>query len=159
MNRKLLSFPILQLSTLEKDILKGIKDEKLFGFIIADVSTLSHILEKILYLNFPPIIVRGEITQEMLSPYMAERTRERKTKLPQTTLLQRYHAEQILIYSPMAKFFIGLGLEIKNITSFIQYQPVCPLKPFVEKITTGRINSINSNKKDLETAYKLIGNS
>ena len=159
-NRETPKFPqILKTFGTEKNILIGLQKETLFGFIIADVSTPPHILEKINYLNFPPIIVRGEITPDMLSPYMAKRCKDKKTKFPQNTLLQRYHAEQILIYAPMAKFYLDLGLEIKNISSFIQYQPVCPLKPFVQKITDGRINSVKNHQKSLEFAFKVIGNS
>lgn len=72
----------------EKKILQGIKDDELFGYIVADVTTPPDVLKEILPLNFPPVIHRAEIDESILSPYMKERCELRGTKLPQTTLVQ-----------------------------------------------------------------------
>lgn len=140
-------------------ILKGISKGELFGFIVADVKTPSKVLQAILPLNFPPIIQRGCIDETMVSDYMLERCRARGKKLPQETLIQTYNATQILIYTPTVEFYLKLGLEISNISKFIQYLPVQPLKGFVEKITNGRIQAVKSGNDSLGTAYKIIGNS
>ena len=143
----------------EKKILKGIEEDNLFGFLVADVSTPPEVLEKILPLNFPPIIHRGSIDDTMTSEYMQARCEAKNKKLPQETLIQTYNAKQIMMYSPTVQFYLQLGLEISNVTKFIQFLPTRPLKSFVEKITNGRINAVKSGNDSLGTAYKIIGNS
>ena len=135
-----------------------IKNKQLFGFIVADVRTPDNILEEILPLNFPPIIQRGIIDDSMISPYMKNRCEARETKLPQETLIQTYNAKQLMIYSPTVLFYMELGLEISNVTKFIQFIPIKPLKGFVDKITQGRISAVESGNESLGTSYKIIGN-
>ena len=143
----------------ESKILDGIKNDQLFGFIVADVTTPPDVLEKILPLNFPPIIHRAEIDETMVSDYMKTRCEARERKLPQETLVQTYHAKQLLIYTPTVQFYLQLGLQVTNVTKFIQYLPTKPLNAFVEKITKGRIDAVKSGNDSLGTAYKIIGNS
>ena len=142
----------------EKKLLEGIKNDELFGFIIADVTTPPDVLKAILPLNFPPIIHKQEIDKEMLSDYMRNRCEARGTKFPQKTLVQTYHATQLMIYTPTVQFYMNLGLEITNVTKFIQFLPSNPLDKFVDKITSGRINAVKSGNESLGTAYKIIGN-
>ena len=143
----------------EKTLLAGIRSETLFGFAICDVTCPDQIFNQIKSINFPPVIQRGIIDEDLLSPYMAERCRSRDYKLPQKTLIQTYNGKQLLLYTPVIKFYMDLGLEISNVTKFIQFKAARPLEPFVEKITEGRIAACESGNGPLELAYKIIGNS
>ena len=143
----------------EKKILQGIKDDALFGYIVADVTTPPDVLKEILPLNFPPVINRREIDESMISDYIMSRCEARNTKLPQKTLVQTYHGKQLVIYTPTVQFYMEIGLEITNVTKFVQYLPTKPLNAFVDKITTGRIDAVKSGNESLGTAYKIIGNS
>ena len=89
---------------------------------------------------------------------MKNRCEARETKLPQETLIQTYNAKQLMIYSPTVLFYMELGLEISNVTKFIQFIPTKPLKGFVDKITQGRISAVESGNESLGTSYKIIGN-
>ena len=142
----------------EETIVNGIRNGQLFGFVVCDVSTPDALLEDILPINFPPIITRGEINETHLSDYMKTRVEDRGYKLPQTTLIQQYNAKQVLLYTPMVEFYLNLGMRITNVTRFLQYQPAVVLKPFAEKITTGRIAANKAGNESLELAYKIIGN-
>ena len=64
-----------------------------------------------------------------------------------------------MIYTPTAQFYMNLGLEISNVSKFIQFLPTKPLEDFVQKITKGRIDAEKSGNKSLGLAYKIIGNS
>jgi len=155
----ILKFPhIMKYSGTEMDILNGIQSGLLFGFIIADIETPAHVLEEILPLNFPPVIIRGDITEDHLSQYMSTRVKDRSYKLPQTTLIQVYNAKQVLLFTPLVQFYMDLGLEISNVTRFIQYQPQVVLDKFVNLITNGRIQAKKDGNESLELAYKVIGN-
>lgn len=141
------------------DLLKGIQDGQLFGFIVCDVRTPNEIIEKIKWINFPPVIRRESIDETLLTPYMLSRVKEKGYKLPQVSPIQAFHGSQLLLYAPLAKFYLDLGIKLENITSFIQYKEACVLKKFVEKITEGRIGAKRKRNDELELAYKIIGNS
>ena len=143
----------------QKTLLDGIRSEKIFGFAVCDVTCPNEVFEKIKSINFPPVIRRGIIDEDLLSPYMAERCRAREYKMPQKTLIQTYNGQQLLLYTPVIKFYMDLGLEISNITKFIQFKAARPLEPFVKKITEGRIEACENDNAPLELAYKIIGNS
>ena len=154
------SFPdIFNTFSNEKKLLNQIEKGEIFGFLVADVTTPPDVLEKILPLNFPPIIQRGDIEESMLSDYMRGRCEAREKKLPQTTLIQTYHATQLTIYTPTVKFYMELGLEISNVTKFIQFLPTKPLNNFVDKITKGRIDAEKNGNRSLGTSFKIVGKS
>ena len=158
-SRKTPLFPdVYNVFSNEQKLLEGVKNDEIFGFMVADVTTPDDVLEKILPLNFPPIIHRGSIDETMLSEYMLNRCRARNKKFPQKTLIQTYHATQIMIFSPTAQFYMQQGLKISNVTKFIQFLPTKPLNKFVKKITDGRINAVKDGNECLGTAYKIIGN-
>ena len=127
--------------------------------MVADVETPENILAEIKSLNFPPVIHRGQIDEEMVSEYMLERCKFRNKKFPQETLLQTYHGEQLMIYTPTAQFYMNIGLKLSNVTKFVQFLPSKPLPNFVQKITKGRVDAVKSKNESLGTAYKIIGNS
>ena len=142
-----------------RDILTGIQDGSLFGFIVADLTTPSALLEQIKWLNFPPVIRRESIDESLLTPYMKNRVNEKGYKLPQISPIQTYHGSQLLLFTPLVKFYLELGLEVTNITKFLQYKESFVLQNFVNKITNGRIQAKRKKNSELELAYKIIGNS
>ena len=152
-------FPlIMNVFGTQKELLNAMKNRNIFGFCVCDVHTPTEIYEKIRYLNFPPIIRRESIDEDLLSPYMLSRCRDRGYKLPQKTLIQCYNGTQMLLFTPLISFYMDLGLEISNVTKFIQYRPGVVFNSFVKKITNGRIEAKKAKNESLELAYKIIGN-
>lgn len=152
-------FPqIMNTFATQNDIIDGIQNDELFGFCVCDVSTPSDVYEKIKWVNFPPLISKQFITEDMVSPYMLARCNDRDYKLPQESLVQTYNVKQSLLYTPLIKFYISLGMEISNVSKFVQYRPSKVLNEFVNKITNGRIQAKKSSNPSLELAYKIIGN-
>jgi hypothetical protein len=143
----------------ENDIIRGIASNELFGFAVCDVETPLSVFEEIKWINFPPIIKREYIDEKLVSPYMLKRCKAKNYKLPQRTLIQCFNAKQILLYTPMIQFYLKLGLEISNISQFIQYRPATVFQDFVSKITDGRIAAEKNGNPSLGLAYKIIGNS
>ena len=78
--------------------------------------------------------------------------------MPRTTLVQKFHTKGILLFTPLAKFYLELGLKITNISTFIQYSPNKIFVPFVDLITKGRVNAIETGNTSLGLAYKNAGN-
>jgi hypothetical protein len=142
----------------DEEILTGIMDESLFGYIVADVHCPLEVYEPLKDLNFPPVIKRLQITPEMLSPYMKEIVDAEKTTLRET-VAQTFNGDQLLLLTETAKFYMEKGLQIKNITKFIQYRGERVLSNFVEAITDGRVDAIERKQKELGLVYKTVGNS
>ena len=90
---------------------------------------------------------------------MKSRVKEKGYKLPQISPIQTFHGQQLLLFTPLARFYLQLGLELENISLFIQYKGVSVLQDFVTKITNGRIDAKRKQNSELELAYKVIGKS
>lgn len=153
------SFPkILHNVGTEEDIINGIVSGEFFGFIKCDISSPSDFIEENLKINFPPLIKRLKVDEELLSPYMRDICKTRGTKFPVDTVVQSYHAENHLLFTPLAKFYLKNGLKITNIEYFIQYRKDRALSGFVSKITEMRMEADREDKPTKGTTAKLCGN-
>ena len=92
-------------------------------------------------------------------PFLNSYFSDKNFKIGAETLIQTFHGKQVLLYTPLAKFYLELGMQLTNITLFLQYRPGRVLDDFVQKITTGRIAAKKAGNASLELAYKIIGNS
>ena len=72
---------------------------------------------------------------------MKQRVDEDERKLGGKTVLQCYNGKQMLVFTPLLKFYIDQGLEVTNITRFIQYQPEYFSQPFMNTVTKMRIEA------------------
>ena len=69
-----------------------------------------------------------DITEEHVTDYMLKRMKERNRKLPINTLVQTYNGEDQMILTDLLIFYMDLGLEVSNVTEFVQYFPAKILK-------------------------------
>ena len=153
------SFPkILHNYGTENEIIEGIISGELFGFIKCKIESPAEFIEKNSMINFPPIIKRMNIDLDMVSPYMMDVCQKRGTKFPVETVVQGYSAENHLLFTPLARFYLAKGLKISNIQYFIQYRRDRALKDFVSKITTMRKDADRDGKPTKGTTAKLCGN-
>jgi hypothetical protein len=143
-------------------ITKMIIEEEIFGFIQCDLSTADEIKEKYKTLNFPPIVRRQEITEDILSEYQIEMLKFSNRKLPIKTVVNAWEGKSVLIFTPYLKFLIKLGVKISKIQTFIQYTPSKCFSKFVNTCVKGRIEAgsdktkSNSFKVSLLIIFKLI---
>jgi len=131
-------------------LLKSIQNEEVFGFAICDISTPESLRKeygpsspgtKPYDFFFPPLFRHEEIDDSMVSGYMKQRVLEDERKLGNKTVLQCYNGKQMLVFTPLLKFYMDIGLEVTNITRFIQYQPEYFSKPFMDTVTKMRIEA------------------
>lgn len=142
----------------EEDLLAEIKADNVFGFIVADIHCPQIVEDKIKHLNFPPVIQRMTITEDLVSPYMKQRANAAGRKIEQNTVVQTFNGTQQLILTKMAKFYMDLGLKIRNVSRFVQYRADRCLGNFCKTITEGRIKSLEEKNKSLALAFKTVGN-
>ena len=154
-------FPnILKPTGNESEILNGIKEGHLFGFLLCDLYSPEHVIEK--WQNFPLVVKRETITESYLSEEMRNQVQKEYGDLKsfkRTTLIQCFNDENHLLFSPLAIFYMEEGLEIKNIKMFIQYRPDTCLKPFIDTVTKMRVEAEYENKPLKGSTAKIFGNS
>ena len=144
----------------EDDVIAAIKADEIFGFVVADVITDDDVIQKWEQdgFLFPPCIQRKQLGMEHLSPFMAQRYAEQNRE-PQSTVVQTYNAQGVLLMTEMVKLYLERGIKVTNIQKVMQYQPGRALSPFVEKVTSMRIAAKVENDEAKGTTAKLMGNS
>ena len=147
---------VMQRRCTEQELIDGIARGDLFGFLMCDVTSTDDFIKAKLHLNFPPIIQNLEVEEDMMSPYMRSRCKNRS--FPIKTLLQTFNGTQMLLFTPLVRFYMELGLRISNISYFIQYEPSFCLKKFTQKVTQMRMAADYENNKEKSVTAKLVGN-
>ena len=151
-------FDILNRSADEQTIIRGISSGSLFGFVKCSVRSPEAFIEKYESLNFPPIIRNFEIDEDHLSDYMLTRVRKYNKKFPQRILGQTFHAQSIWLFTPLAKFYMSLGLEIYNVEQVLQYHGFKCLENFKNTVTSMRMSADRDRNPEKSTTAKLVGN-
>ena len=143
----------------ESSLLNAIKSDSIYGFAVCDVRCPDHVLEKYKNFLFPPVIRHDVITEDHLSDYMRRRVTEEERKVGFETVVQVYNGDQLLLMTDIIKFYMEIGLEISNITQFVQYIPAKILKPFVDEVVGMRIDATLEGDETKQTTAKIFGNS
>lgn len=143
----------------EETLLKAILDGKVFGFAEVDVSTPDDVIEEYKDFLFPPLIVRKEITDEMICPFMKEKLLEQNRKHTKETIVQCFHAENHLLMTNLIQFYHNRGLKISNLRRFVQYVPGKPFEPFVETCYRNRVEACKNGDTTRSNTIKNIANS
>ena len=136
--------------------------DQLFGFVECDLSSPDWLIKKYESLNFPPIIRREHITEDMLGSYMKARLDDLGRKIPKKgieTVVNSYHCEKTMFFTPMLKWLLELGLQMTGVHDIIQYEPSHCFSKFIDSCVSGRIKA-TSEKNDLQAqSFKICMNS
>lgn len=92
------------------------------------------------------------------------------TKCDSETIVQTFHGTNMLLLSPLVKFYLDRGIICSNVTRFIQYTPGKCFQPFVKKVvqmrTEAKIGQKSATTDLARLSYesksltaKLFGNS
>ena len=145
-----------------KHISNLVQSEKLFGFVLVDLQSPDELIKKYVELNFPPIIRKDSITMEMLSPYMMDRLEQLQRKMPSKgvqTVINSWHAEKLLVFTPLLKWYLDFGIRITKVYDIIQYQPAKYFKNFIDSCVEGRIKATLAGNQTQAQSYKICMNS
>ena len=144
----------------EGDICRAIKREvnPLFGFIVCDVHTPEHLKAK--YDAFPLVYRHYDIDRDDLEPWMYDMAVEKGyLKQPSKLLITCHEATNILLATPLVKFYLEMGLIIKNINKVYQYNAVTCFEEFVTTCQEKRIAGDSDESKALYAKlYKDLAN-
>ena len=115
--------------------------------------------EEIRWINFPPIIANQNVTMEHLSPYMRKRFEEEGKQLDQRSLIQTYRGEGLFVFTPLLRFYLELGYEMRNVRLATQYLPEKAFAPFIEKAVQMRIEATYEKDETKANTAKTMVNS
>ena len=143
----------------QNTLLKAIVDDDVFGFVQCDVTSPQEMIDKHLQNGFlfPPVISKATIEDDMLSPFMKRLCKKRKLKSDPSPV-QTYHGKNQFLLSTLVKLYVEMGLEVTNITKFIQYVPGKGLLPFAKRVVKLRSEATDDGDDAKQLTAKLFGN-
>ena len=144
---------------IKKTVLKGIKDDEIFGFIRCDVTSPDAMIKKHMKNKFlfPPVITKQVIGDEMLSPYMRELNEHSKLK-QEASPVQTYHGTNLFLFTPLVKLYMEMGMEISNVKEVMQYYPGKCFLPFANRVVQLRSEATRDGDDAKQLTAKLFGN-
>ena len=146
----------VQIQTFEKNVLEN----KFFGFAQVDIEVPHNLKDK--FSEMPPLFVVDEIPDNCIPEEMKLYTKltGRKTIKGTKMLLGVTKAKNILLYSPLLKWYLNHGMVITGVHHLIGYEPGRPFVWFPEEVANARRQADNDpSKKQLGHVSKLKGNS
>ena len=117
-----------------EELCNQVMNGELFGFLQVDIHVPDKIIDK--FSKFCPLFVMDSIPAELIPSHMREyqtRTR-RKTIRGTTKLFGVTRTEEILLYSPMLKWYISHGMKVTAIRKYLRYKPGQPFSWFSKEV-------------------------
>ena len=101
---------------------KVILEDKLFGFLQVDIHVPDNLKEK--FGEFSPLFVVDRIPENMIPKHMKDYQKNtgRKTLQSSRKLLGVTKAENILLYTPVLKWYLNHGLQVTDIYRYLKYK-------------------------------------
>lgn len=142
----------------EAQLLQRVRDDSFFGCVVVDIETPDNLKER--FHEMAPVFRNVEIQRQDIGEHMrqfAERNDVMAT--PRRALVGSYRGENILLSTPLLKFYLEEGLVVKRVYQAVQWQGRRWLQPFGKFVSSSRRNADQDHSKKIlgETA-KLVGN-
>ena len=146
-------------SMTEAEILDSMQKDQWFGLIECDISVPDHLYDK--FSEMSPIFKNIPIGREHLTGHMKDFVMQHESlKHPQRILIGSMFGKQVLLMTPLAKFYLIHGMEITKIYQIVQYKPEKCFEAFGKSVSEARREGdIDPSKSLLADTCKLIGNS
>ena len=142
------------------DIIDKVKTGQLFGLVKVDILTPEWLKPKLD--EFPAIFKNCPVSRDDISPMM-RRFCEQNNKLrkPTTLLISSHKADQILLITPLLKYYLELGLQVTKIHYIVHFPDHKPcFQDFADKVSDARRRGDQDPESSvLASTFKLIGNS
>ena len=139
-------------------ILEAVREGRLFGFIQCTLRVSDR--DKSRFAELPPIfkntmVGRDDIGEKMRAYAEAHHLLTR----PRRTLISSYFGEEILLSTPLLRWYMSKGLVVDDVQQIIEYEPRACFKAFGESVTKARIDGDKSASCSiLAETMKLLGN-
>ncbi|GMF32909.1 unnamed protein product [Phytophthora lilii] len=142
-------------------IIDDIKEDKLFGFLECDIETPEHL--KDYFSEMTPIFKNIEIdpTEKVIVKHMFDYNQSRGKNMAKKSrkLIGSYFGNQILIYTPLLKWYLQHGMVITKTYSFIKANSHRPFESFMNQVSDARRGGdVDDSKAMIADMMKLVGN-
>lgn len=146
-------------SSNESDVLRDLKDGKLFGLVECDLHVPDHLNDK--FAEMCPIFKNVEVSRQDLSEHMREfAVKADHLRKPQRMLIGSMRAEKILLFSELLKWYMEHGLVVTKVHQLFCYKPYPIFKSFGDSVTDARRSGDSDPSKALiADTSKQVGNS
>ena len=143
----------------EEQLLQGIIDGQLFGYVQCDIDLPEHL--RSYFSNFPPMFKNTVVSREDIGNLMREYAeKENIMAQPRRMVISRFVLTNGTIITPLLLFYLKLGLVWKKIHWFVQYTPRKCFNTFVQSaVDARREGDENPNSSVVAETMKLLANS
>jgi hypothetical protein len=150
----------------ETELVQLIRKEKVFGFVQCDVRTPDELKEE--FADMPPIFKNIDISIDDIGETMKQFAQETgQLQQPRRSLISSYHATQQLFSSNLLKWYLDHGLEVSNVTLFVQFRGDKIFEHLPEIVARARLDADLAKNPDgtkdfakvlVGEMMKLVGN-
>ena len=143
----------------EEQLLQGIIDGRLFGYVQGDIEVPEHL--RSYFSNSPQIFKNTVVSREDIGTLMREYAeKENNMAQPRRILMSSFNLTNGTIRTPLLLFYLKLGLVCRTIHRFVQYTPRKCFNNFVQfAVDARRQGEENSNSSIVVETMKLLANS
>ena len=148
-----------------EDIVEGIQNETLYGFIECDISTVTEgdvsKQQWEYFSEMSPLFCTTQIPYDHFGKHMQRFVEEQGlSKKERTLLVGGMSAQKILLHSKLLKWYLNHGMHISHIYEVIEFTPTNCFKEFTSTITYARREAeTDPTKQIIGQTFKIIGNS
>ena len=142
-----------------EQLLEGIKEGKLFGYVQCDIQVPENLRSK--FVNVPPIFKNNLVSRSDIGDLMKTYAEEKKLlSQPRTLLISRFILQNGTLNTPLLLFYQQLELVVTKIHRFVEYTPKKCLNSFVQAAVEARRKSDEyPNSSVVAETMKLLANS
>ena len=151
------SLPVKNIT--ENDVIKAVKDGSLFGLVECSIRVPDDMKDS--FKEFPPLFKHANISINDIGPFMRSFAENNNfLKKPRKALISSLKAENIILITPLLKWYIDNGLIVDSINFVMEFTPEKSFSKFMEQVTEARRMG-DENKANAITSnlFKLEGNS
>ncbi len=141
------------------EILESIRSGTLFGIVECDLAVPDRLHDH--FEEMPPIFKHATVGLDDIGSHMREfAVNNQLLKQPRKSLIGSMRASQIMLGTPLLKWYLEHGLVVSRIYQVIQYTPKRCFREFGERVTEARrAGDRDPSQKLVGDTMKLIGNS
>lgn len=144
----------------DEEILSMVLNGTFYGLLKVDIVTPENAQKKFLDLNHPPIFRHISVEHEMIHENFKSFAKEKYRKFPlHQQLGLTFHATEIILVSPLLRFYLQNGLKVTKIYYFLQFSPEKCFKPYIDKLVKMRIEATDEKDDQKQMLAKLMMNS
>ena len=143
----------------EEQLLQGIIDGRLFGYVQCDIEVPEHLCDY--FSDLPPIFKNTVVSRYDIGSLMKQYAEKEIIMVqPRRMLISSFILASGTIITPLLLFYLNFGLVCKKIHQFVQYAPRKCFNNFVQSAVVARRQGDKyPNSSVVAETMKLLGNS